>query len=165
MTDCQSVVAAYRDLRDNLTSLADRASDRMRAITLRQRSLVAGDLAEQCDGAFAGGDVPQGDKALQEAQQATQLANAATSADSGEIDRVAAAAAEANTTLNGIVQACPRPAAFTDRFRGSLRASLPSNTTPIDGDLRDAAMAPASKAAEQASEPTHVAGVAIVFPT
>jgi len=164
MTDCAAVVAAYRGLRDSLVALADRATDRTRAITLRQRALIAGELAEQCDGKFSGGDVPHGDRAVGDATQASQIAINADGDSSTDLDAAASAAAQANTTLNGIVQTGPSLALFTDRFRGALRVSPPAAPALPDRPIAMRAPGPAANKTTDA-QPAYVASVAMLFPT
>lgn len=164
MATCEAIVTSYRDLRDSLTSLADRAADRTRAITLRQRALVAGDLAEQCDGKFHGGDVPNGDRALSDADTASTAAKAASGTDNDEVDRVIQAAGHANTTLNGLVQSGPRLVMFTDRFRGSLRVS-PPDPPKSPADAHGVASDHSTTKPKDTAQPAYVASVAMLFPT
>lgn len=163
MADCDTVVGAYRALRDGLTSLADQASDRMRAITLRQRALVSGELAEQCAGKFSGGDVPSGDQVLAAATDATRKAGSAAGDDNVALDAAASASAQANTMLNGIVKSASCVTIFADRFRGSLRVSAPSVPPQGFGPMSDDANASASRKTA-VDQPAYVASVAMLFP-
>jgi len=162
-----SVVAAYRDLRESLATLGDGTGDRTRAVTLRQRALVAGELAEQCDGAFADREVPRGDQALTEATSARQLADEADGNNDATVDAAIRSAGQANTTLNGILRettiANSRSAPIMDRFRGSLRVSPSEPGSPAA--LRRESVSPVGGKSAHGGSPAYVASVALLFPT
>ena len=105
--------------------MVGRATDRMRAITMRQRALVAGDLTEHCDGKFFGGDVPEGDPALTDEATATKAAIG----PNGGIRH----AYQHNFDRHHSIGALARD--VYDRFRDSLRVSPPPPDLSAGGIL------------------------------
>lgn len=120
MTSSATVVDAFVTMRDALEKLAERSNDRVRRAVLSQRADVAGELAEQCQQRFDGGDVPDGAHAVQDANHATTVCKAADPAKPRDLDRAADAAGRANTTLNGILQTGHQSSPFAGHLEIAL---------------------------------------------
>ncbi len=103
MADSDQVVLAYVRLRDGVAGLAMRTVRSQDRNVLLHRALVSGSLAEQCERRFPGGNVPDGDRAVAQADAASALAEAADGHGAAEIRAVIEAAGRANATLAGIV--------------------------------------------------------------
>lgn len=128
MTSCTAVVDAFETMRDEVGALAGRTPDKVRRSILSSRAAQAGSLAETCNERFAGRDVPDGSRAVQDAAYATGLAKSARPVNTGDLKRVATASGRANTTLNGIMQA-GRTSTFSKRL-DVLLGRLPGLQSP-----------------------------------
>jgi len=161
MADCASVVAAFTDLRDSLSGLAVKTADPGDRNILLHRAAVSGGLAEQCDGKFSGRDVPgSGGGAVDAAERATALADAASGQDRTETRGVIDAAEQANAILAEIVGRSSLGTSYADAFVGSLRI------TPSRSALVRARGNFAAAAAEKPKTATrgYVTDVAKLFP-
>lgn len=160
MADCASVVDAYTALRDSLSNLAMKSQIAGDRNLLLHRAVVSGNLAEQCDAKFSGRDVPNGGTAIDQANAARTLADAATGADHAANTAVIAAADIANATLSAIVTTSLFSTPLSNVLAGALRIT-PSRPALVraNGNL-----AVAAAETPKPATPAYVTDVAKLFP-
>jgi hypothetical protein len=160
MADCASVVSAYTDLRDSLSNLAMQSQIPGDRNLLLHRAVVSGNLAEQCDNKFSGRDVPNGGSAIDQANAARALADAATGADHAANIAVVASADQANATLAAILERGLFAAPLSGALVGSLRITPSKAALVRTGGNFAAAAAETPKP----TTPSYLTDVAKLFP-
>lgn len=160
MAQSDLVVSAFNGLRDSLSKLSVRSAHPADRNSLLNRAAVCGSLADQCEGRYAGRDVVNGGAAIDLADAATKLAEAADENDHAAVLAVLAATERANASLSAIVGKNDFGASLSDAFVGSLRI------TPSRSALARAGGNFAAAAAEKpkAATPGYVTDVAKLFP-